>query len=228
MRHVIIALKQVLRQLHREDEAKLLKLPRHPDSRVVIYSVAEIEAMIAGCRNIRERLLILILAETGARRGELYNMRVKDVQFDQYSAIIWFHGKTGTRPRRVYHSMKDITRYLAQHPAGDNAEAKFWINNQGAPLAYQGIYKIVHRIGYRSLHRNIYPHAFRHSACTRDAKKYTDQEMMVRFGWKSSDMVQVYAHLSNRDVDQKDLALHGFSREDRLLIEVPDMEGAPE
>jgi hypothetical protein len=48
-----------------------------------------------------------VLIQTGARRGELFNMRLKDVQFDQYSAIVFLHGKTGTRQRRVYGAEDD-------------------------------------------------------------------------------------------------------------------------
>lgn len=210
LRHVCIALKQVLRQLGRESDAKLIRLPKRPEARVVTYSPTEIQSLLGACENLRDRLLIKVLVETGARRGELFNMRIKDVQFDQYSAIIWLHGKTGTRTRRVYECVEDIVRYLEKHPNRHNGEGKFWLNKYQEPLQYQGIYKIVHRIGYRSLHRNIYPHGFRHTAATRDVKSYTDREMMIRYGWSRPEMVTVYAHLTGRDVDEKDLALHGF------------------
>ena len=210
LRHICISTKQVLKQLGREDDAKKIKLPKHPDPRIIKYSPWEIQLMIQGCRNLRERLLIEVLAETGARRGEIYAMRLKDVQFDQYSAIVWLRGKTGTRTRRVYDCVPDIHRYLDAHPERDNPEAKFWINKYRRPLMYQGISKIVHRIGYRTLNRNIIPHGFRHTAATQDAKSYTDREMMIRYGWSRPDMVTVYAHLTGRDVDEKDLCLHGF------------------
>ena len=210
LRHVCIAVKQVLRQLGRESDAKLIKLPKRPEPRVVTYSPQDFQSLLAGCTNLRDRLLFEVFAETGARRGELYNMRIKDVQFDQYSAIVWLHGKTGTRTRRIYDSLPDIQRYLEQHPGHGDGEAAFWLNKYKRRLEYQGIYKIVHRIGYQSLHRNIYPHGFRHTAATRDAKSYTDREMMIRYGWSRPDMVTVYAHLTGRDVDEKDLFLHGF------------------
>jgi integrase/recombinase XerD len=211
LRHVCIAVKQVLRQLGRDDDAKAIKLPKRPEARVVTYSPSDVQTILmSGCANLRDRLLIEILDEIGLRRGELFNMRIKDVRFDEYSAIIWLHGKTGTRTRRVYGCLVDIHRYLQQHPDRSNGEAKFWLNKYNQPLAYQGIYKIIHRIGYRSLHRNIYPHGFRHTSATRDVKSYTDREMMIRYGWSRPDMVTVYAHLTGRDVDEKDLALHGF------------------
>ena len=210
LRHLCICAKQILKQLGRESEAKLIRLPKHPEPRVVIYSPEEVERLINSCRILRDRLLIEILSETGARRGELFNMKMKDVRFDEYSAIVWLHGKTGTRSIRVYGHMNDFLSYLISHPNRENPEAPFWVNNSGGKLGYHGIYKIVRRSGRKYLHRLIYPHGFRHTAATRDAKKFTDQEMMIRYGWNRPEMVQVYAHLTGRDVDEKDLALHGF------------------
>jgi len=35
--------------------------------------------------------------------------------------------------------------------------------------------------------------------------------MMICYGWNNAEMVGIYAHLSARDVDEKDLHLHGLS-----------------
>ena len=37
------------------------------------------------------------------------------------------------------------------------------------------------------------------------------------FGWKRPDMVGVYSHLSMRDVEDKDLVLHGMKRKEEVL-----------
>jgi integrase len=210
LRHIAIVVKQVLTELGREKEAKAIRLPRHGEPRVVVYSQEDIDSVFKACRTLRDRLMIGIVKETGARRGELYNMRIKDVQFDEYSAIIWLRGKTGTRQRRVFNCTEDLKRYLGEHPDRTNSEAKFWVNKYDQPLAYQGIYKLIHRIGRRALGRNIYAHGFRHTAATKDVKSYTDREMMIRFGWDRPDMVAVYAHLTGRDVDEKELQLRGL------------------
>jgi len=211
LRHIVIIVKQILRDLDREKDADAIRLPKRPEPRIVLYSNADLNAILANCRNLRDRLLFAILMETGARRGELYNMRIKDVQFDEHSGIVWLHGKTGTRQRRVYTAQDALEEYLEAHPHRDDPEARFWLNKDQQPLSYQGFWKIVHRIGRRSLGRDIYPHGFRHSAATRDAKTYTDREMMIRYGWTRADMVGIYAHLSARDVDEKELYLHGLN-----------------
>lgn len=103
-----------------------------------------------------------------------------------------------------------MIRYLEEHPHRDNPEAAFWITARGERLAYQGMYKLIKRIGWKALRRNVYPHGFRHTAATNEARLFTDREMMIRYGRKRSDMVGVYAHLSARDVDDKDMMLHGL------------------
>ena len=101
LRHIGIVVKQVLTELGREKEAKAIRLPKFSEPRVIVYSQEDIESMLKACKILRDRLMIGILIETGARRGELYNMRIKDVQFDEYSPIIWLHGKTGTRTKSL-------------------------------------------------------------------------------------------------------------------------------
>jgi integrase len=223
----------ILADIGRERMAKALKLPRRGEPRVVVYDENDVAEMENSCRLLRDRLLIKIALETGARRGELYNMRIKDVQFDQYSAKIWLHGKTGTRVRRVWRATEDLVSYLREHPEHGNPDAKFWVRhtfhfrNQASgrftgpknrpeihltskPLTANSLYRIVRTAGLRSLNRRTFLHGFRHTAATADALKYTDREMMLRFGWSSPAMVGTYAHISARDVDTKELAFHGL------------------
>jgi integrase len=68
---------------------------------------------------------------------------------------------------------------------------------------------VVHTYKTRAWSRRVFPHGFRHAAATRDARNFTDREMMLRYGWTNPAIVGVYAHISARDVDQKDLLLHG-------------------
>ncbi len=210
LRLLTITAKQILKELNREKDAENLKLPKASEPRIVVYSQQEIDRMLKACQSLRDRLLIGILTETGARRGELYNMRIKDVQFDEYSAIVWLHGKTGTRQRRIFRSQADLLEYVKLHPNRSDPEARFWVDKVGRGLSIYWVYKTVTIIGQRALQRHIYPHGLRHSAATKDVSTYTDREMMIRYGWSRPDMVGVYAHLTGRDVDEKELQLRGL------------------
>jgi integrase/recombinase XerD len=167
--------------------------------------------MLAACDNSRDRLIIEFFTEMGDRRGEHNNLKIKDVAFDQHSPIVWLREKTGERRRRIYVSKPDLVSYLNSHPHRDDPNAAFWWSNKtGEPIQYEGLYKIVVKIGQRALHRQVYPHMFRHTSATHDAKRFTDREMMIRHGWSSSAQVKVYTHLSMKDVDDKDLIQHGL------------------
>jgi len=210
-RRTVITIKQILTHLGRGDEADAIPLPKKPEPRIALLTKEELEKLLAGCTNVRDRLLIQFLTEMGSRRGEIAGLRIKDVQFDQYTPIVWLRGKTGERRRRVYASKPDLLRYLEDHPYKNNPNAPFWVARRDVhPLQYEGIYKIISVLGWRVLHRQIYPHMFRHTSCTYDSKRFTDTEMMIRHGWRTAEQVRVYSHISMRDVDDKDLVLHGF------------------
>ncbi|HIH69355.1 MAG TPA: tyrosine-type recombinase/integrase [Methermicoccus shengliensis] len=49
----------------------------------------EFRKMLDACLNSRDRAFLSLLYETGARIGEIASMRIKDVLFDEYGAVIW-------------------------------------------------------------------------------------------------------------------------------------------
>ncbi len=62
----------------------------------------EFMAMMTACTNSRDRALISLLYESGARIGEVGSMRVRDVSFDEYGVIIWLpKSKTVKRKLRL-------------------------------------------------------------------------------------------------------------------------------
>jgi hypothetical protein len=67
------------------------------------------------------------------------------------------------------------------------------------------------------LKKKVYPHLFRHSRLTLNAKFMTEAELCVFAGWKpGSPQTRVYVHLSGVDIDDKILAHYGL-REKKTL-----------
>jgi integrase len=210
-RGICVVIRTVVRQLHGRDEADKIQLPSHGPSRIVLLTKEDMDKMLGACNNLRDRLIIEFFKEMGDRRGEHVNLKIKDIIFDEYSPVIWLHGKTGERRRRIYVNKADLVSYLKCHPRKDDPNAALWYDMKtDNPIQYEGMFKIIRRIGRKALGRNIYPHMFRHTAATSDSRKYTDRELMLRHGWSSTSQIKVYSHLSMRDVDEKDLELHGF------------------
>lgn len=215
-----------LRFLSRKDLAEAIEFPRQQDpaASIKILAAEEVERLIREAPVLQDRLLVQLFHETGARRGELANVRIRDIQFDEYGAIVWLDGKTGTRTRRVYACVPDLRGHINNHPQKMNPDAPLFFKPTGQPYTYETLYRRIRKLGKRILGKDTHPHMFRHTKATEDSRHFTDREMMLLFGWKGPQMVSVYSHLSMRDVEDKDLVLHGLkSREEALrpLVQVP-------
>lgn len=219
----VILVKAALVFLGRKKIADKIELPRVKDRadriREKLLDPSEVKKLIENAPTDQDRLGFSLLYELGCRIGELYNVRIKDVQFDKYGAIIWLTGKSGTRSRRVYSSVPDLKAHVNSHPEKKNSESKlFRYGRKGSSESHERtIANRYRRIGKDILGRNIHPHMFRHTKATEDSKMFTDREMMILFGWKRPDMVSTYSHLSLRDVEEKDLVLHGLKSKEEIL-----------
>ena len=54
----------------------------------------DIRLLLEHCRTLREKALISTLYESGGRIGELLNLKIKDLNFDEYGVILNLNGKT--------------------------------------------------------------------------------------------------------------------------------------
>jgi integrase len=230
---VVSLVKDALNYLKRKEISGEIRIPKraspHENIREQLIKPQEIERLINGAPTLRDRLLIELFDELGNRRGEMANLRVKDVQFDQYSAVLWLRGKTGTGSRRVYRAVPDLRTYLNDHPFKDQPEYSLLLTIDGSrPLSYEQIYKRIRTLGERILKRRIHPHQFRHTRATEDAKWFNDREMMMLNRWSSSKTIETYTHLTMRDVDDKDLVLHGMKAKQEILRPIAETIRCPE
>jgi integrase/recombinase XerD len=219
-RELVSCVKICLKHLKRRDLYDEIANPRLPNRAEIIkdklLTDQEIRQLIRKAPSLADRLVIELFNETGARRGELLNLKIKSVQFDKYGAILTLTGKSGTRRRRVYNAVPDLRQYINNHPNRKNPEAPLLLSRWNTPYHASGFYERIRLLGREILGRSIHPHQFRHSTATRDASMFTDREMMSLMGWSSAAMVGVYSHLSMRDVENKDLVLHGLKRKEIL------------
>jgi len=178
-----------------KNEKKLL-----PDE---ILTEEEIKKIASAALNARDRALVLVLYESGARIGEL-------------GEIIVLNGKTGLRRIRIVASKQDLLSWINMHPFKDNPEAYVWINlgnrNRFKPLKYSAVNNVLNELAKRAgIKKKVNPHAFRHARATHLATKLTEQQLKQFFGWvQGSDMAATYVHLSMRDLDSAILELHGI------------------
>ena len=179
---------------------------RKPRIEPEILTMKEIFQMVSVAPSFRDKLIILLLYESGMRIGELLELRKKDVSFDEWGAIIRVNGKTGVRYVRVV-KVAELLRAWIQLC---NSEKLFEISKRWIAKMLKQCAK---KVGIK---KRVYPHLLRHTRATHLAKYLTEPEMKVYFGWeKDSKMPGIYVHLSSRDVDEKIIRI---SLKEKLLI----------
>ncbi len=199
---------------------------KQPKKRTIdILTPDEIKRMVDVCDNQRDRALMMTLYESGCRAGEILDVKVKDVQFDQYGAICMVNGKTGGRRIRLIDATPDLRLWINMHPEKDNPDAPLWIKHRRGrgKLGYDGLFELLRKLRKEAgIKKKVHPHLLRHSRLTELAKELTDSQLKVFAGWEAdSRMPGVYIHLSGADIDKKILGIHGLAEEEERVEDRP-------
>ena len=157
--------------------------------------------------NLRDRAFIDCHLEAGTRPGEIINLQIHHVHFDQLGATLQVSGKTGTRIVRVIKSTPSLAAWLNVHPLREDYDAPLWINISnrkfGNSLTYAAASAMIkRRAKIAKIKKRINLNLFRHSAATDAANYLTDAQMRDRHGWSLYSRVPGrYVHLTHKDVD---------------------------
>jgi len=169
---------------------------------------------------LRDKAFILTLYESACRINELIQLRIKNVVFDAYGAIIKVNGKTGERVIRLLNTESSwlvLRDWLNQHPLKNSMESPVFVNmGNGYKGDFMGKEFIGHKIKewsrFAGINKNVYPHLFRHSRLTELARKGYNESFLRKFaGWEGdSRMADIYVSLSARDIDNVMLEKEGI------------------
>lgn len=149
-------IKSPVRRIHKVKTATTVK---------ATFTDENIEKMRDECKNIRNLALIEILISTGIRVGELVNLNIKDINFEDRSCIV--QGK-GNKQREVYFDARTkihLIQYLSIR--NDDNKALFVSNNKPHKrLSISGVELIVRKLGARTDINKVHPHKFRRTLAT--------------------------------------------------------------
>ncbi|MFY1645187.1 tyrosine-type recombinase/integrase, partial [Methanoculleus bourgensis] len=200
-----------------------IKKPRRHLPVEQLITREDIIRLVDACDKPRDRALIMLMWDSGARIGELLSLNIGHVQFDRYGAVVIVTGKTGMRRLRLISSVPDLQTWINMHPLRADANAPLFVTprryghepRRMSPRTVENMLKYVAR--KLGMTKPIHPHAIRHARLTdltrSNGRKQGLSEMELRLvaGWeKNSAMPEVYIHLSGADVERKFLENAGF------------------
>ena len=190
-----------------EDEDYIVKSPARRihkiKSPIIVketYNDEEIERMRDNCSNIRDLAMIDFLNSTGVRVGELVNLNITDVNFQERSCIVF--GK-GAKEREVYFDAKTkihLKNYLNSRK--DNNPALFVsLLEPHNRLNISGIEIRLRNLGLNTNIRKVYPHKFRRTLATRAIDKGMPiEQVQVLLGHRKIDTTLQYAMVNQVNV----------------------------
>lgn len=155
-----------------EDEDYIMKSPvrriHKIKTTVVVKEVLtdeNLERLRDECENIRDLSLVELLISTGMRVGELVNLNINSINFEDRSCIVL--GK-GNKEREVYFDAKTklhLKEYISKR--NDSNDALFVsMKEPHQRLSISGIELIIRTLGINSNINKVHPHKFRRTLAT--------------------------------------------------------------
>ncbi|UCC61520.1 MAG: tyrosine-type recombinase/integrase [Anaerolineae bacterium] len=205
------------------------RLPPHVDDEVI-------EAIIAAARRVppaegdtpatrrqelrrlRDIALVETLRSTGARVGELSNLRRGDLEYSLHRARVRAESTKGVSERYIYfdgQAWSSLTAYLSARADGGGGRALseypvFARHSRNAgqrvlPLSTYSIQKMVRRLAQAAgrLDAHLTPHTFRHWFATR-MQRATGNLAVTQdaLGHRSPETTRIYARVEDKEVQQ--------------------------
>ena len=184
-------LKSPIRRIHKVKTRKVVK---------EVISDENLESLRDGCCEKRDLAIIDILVSTGMRVGELVNLNIADLDFEERECVVY--GK-GDKERKVYFDARSklhIQKYLSERK--DSNPALFVsLNAPYQRLQISGVETRLRELGRKLQIYNIHPHKFRRTMATKAIDKGMPIEQVQKLlGHQQIDTTMQYAMVNQSNV----------------------------
>ncbi|WP_276954666.1 site-specific tyrosine recombinase/integron integrase [Methanobrevibacter woesei] len=190
-----------------EDEDYIIKNPvrrikKIKKGRVVkdVLSDEHLELLRDNCDDIRDLAILELLISTGIRVGELVNLNIDDVNFNERECVVFGKGES---EREVYFDAKTkihLMNYLRTR--NDNNPALFVsLKKPYTRLGISGVERRLRELGQKSKITKVHPHKFRRTLATNAIDKGMPIEQVQRLlGHVQIDTTMQYAMVNQNNV----------------------------
>jgi integrase/recombinase XerD len=194
-----------------------------------MLSVNDVNAIIGGARNSRDRAIIATAFESGCRPVELISLEWEDVNFDEYGCTLTTNKKT-QKPRRV-RMINYVNHLIAwkndypMEPVGTNPVFVNLDTKVHHSMSRGALKKLLQKAVAKSgVTKHVHMYLFRHSRVTDMLAQEIPTSVIGGQFWGSVDsqMLKTYGHLSDKQSDDI-LIRHAGSRK----VEVKVSESKP-
>lgn len=213
-------------------QRNLLKV-KEPRKQIVTLTKEQVEIVLEATTNIRDRLLIQLLFETGLRIGEVLSLFLEDFKFNHRGHTIRLTDrgelvngaklKTGEREVYVSQALMDLyDDYLYEVIDELDTDTGFAFvklrgENRGKPMEYSDVEALFKRLRQKTgVH--VHPHLFRHTHATMFYQETKDiKQVQERLGHSQVQTTMgLYVHPSHENIRKEwEKVQHVFQTQDK-------------
>lgn len=145
------------------------------------------------------KVLILLLADTGARISEVMNIEKKNIDLNNGEILLT---KTKTKTDRYVYFLSDTKDLIKEYLKHENkSKFLFWNHLQNRKINYDDVRYIMkfirEHLGINRCHAHMFRHTFATQWLENDADLFSVQKVL---GHKKISTTQIYIHLSKKRV----------------------------
>ena len=186
-----------------EDFSRQLRLPKVHCKEQLILDDQEIIKLLRACDDsfshysLRNKCFVLLMLDSGLRRGEIPRINMRDVTFSSKSMII--RGK-GSKQRLIpigYQTCEQLLNYCLKYRHGASGSEPFFVDQSGGRCSDNLIKQIFKRLKDTTGIERLHPHLLRHTFATYYLADGGDLETLrLILGHSDIQTTQMYLHLA--------------------------------
>lgn len=174
-----------------------------------LVSDEEIEKILRSARSLRDKSIIILTYELGARPHELRLLKWRQIKLNRDNPTVTLLTSKGNREGERELPIKDsiihLERYKQEYPYSDVRDSDFVFpkkSNRDEPMT-EGMFSYVIRTAAQraGIKRQIYGYLLRHTRLTEIRRKGLGERYALMFGGhKDARMGEIYVHLNGDDL----------------------------
>ena len=189
-----------LNKIVKEDPTGMIKSIKRERRLPEVLSLEEVKKIIDNCKHtpggMRDRLIIKFLIATGARISEILNLKISDVENQNYEFIKVLGKGSKYRVIPIYDSLeKEIKEYINDYRTELKGATETF--NLFPGTRRENFWKRLKVIAKNAgIEKNIYPHIFRHSLATVLLSNGADIRIVQEIlGHSNISTTEIYTHV---------------------------------
>jgi len=190
-----------------------------------ILTPEEIKRLIQACKHSRDRALISVLYESGARIGEIARLTWNDCIFDKYGAKLYINDQKTKKQRysRLTMSSEYLARWRNDCPDSSITALIFTNLHDGSSIEYITVRRLLERaLKSAGIEKKVTKlHLFRKSRITHMIAQNYQESVVKQAMWGNLEtkMFRTYVQLGEKDIDEEFLEKAGVQKKPSEVTE---------